>query len=473
MTESFVAAIDQALHEPEPSARVDGIKLAVSRQLEGIERGLRIKHTEYFNNSIAPDMIVEWPREDRKRFVFLRANQHPKWLEEDVKIVGQSHPIIVTLQSTTSADPENGLQQAARGSDTLVTDPVGVQELVQGRERLAVALLSQAVLRGGRGLLGHDEATNATTVLNDGFLAAERGAVLPTRNATALFAKLLADEQAGRMTRVLQSVWEGHGAPPADFPGRRDLSGRLTDNDIAFLVENLTTDDAHFWRRIGRALTLDQLSRLSLADPSVNLQRLVASNADRLTGKAMRLFHEPQRVDEVDVQQVPRWLIARGCLTLRGEDWSLYIAPNSVDQLPRPEQRDGIPVSRLRARSLSRSVTIGHLELTSGDRIITYASRGMENVINDDRLIDLAESPDVLIHRATVVLSGGRRIVCDFTTLTAQGHTSATFPLDELIGSAFLLLKDIDHEATLAAIRDLTTAPTVPDAEQLSLDLDL
>jgi hypothetical protein len=248
------------------------------------------------------------------------------------------------------------------------------------------------------------------------------------------------------MTRVLQSVWEGHGAPPAEFPGRRDLSGQLTDDDIAFLVDNLTTDDPRFWRRIGRTLSLEQLSHLSLADPSVNLQRLVASNADRLTGKAMRLLHEPPRVDEADIPQVPRWLIARGCLTLRGEDWSLYIASNSVDQLPRAEQRDGIAVSRLRDRSVSQSVIIGQLELSSGDRVITYASRGMENVINDDRLLNLAESPDVLIHRATLVLRSGRRIVCDFTSLTALGHTSATFPLDELIGSAFALLKDIDDE---------------------------
>jgi hypothetical protein len=73
---------------------------------------------------------------------------------------------------------ENGLQRTAQDSDTLVTDPLGVQELAQGRERPAVALLSQAVLRGGRGLLSHERATTATTVMNDGFHAAERGPLL-------------------------------------------------------------------------------------------------------------------------------------------------------------------------------------------------------------------------------------------------------------------------------------------------------
>ncbi|MFG1697257.1 hypothetical protein [Nonomuraea sp. NPDC049309] len=472
MTESFVAAIDRALGEPEPGARVSSIKTAVSRQLEGMERGLRIKHTEYFNNTIAPDMIVKWPAEKRERFVFLRANQHPAWLEEDVKIVGQSHPIIVTLQAT-ALPTASDLQNSAQSTDTLVTDPLGVQELAREPERPAIGLLSQAILRGGRGILGRQQATNATTITDQGFRGAERGITAPTRSATDLIADLLTDDQASRMTRVLQSVWEGHGARPADFPGRRDLSGRLTDEDVAFLIDNLTADDPQFWRRIGRTINLDQLSRLALSDPSANLQRLVAANADRLTGKAMRLLHEPPRVDEADITQVPRWLISRGCLILRGEDWSLYIAANTVDQLPRAEQRQGIAVSRLRERSLHQPVHIGQLELSSGDRVITYASRGMENVINDERLIELAESPDVLIHRATLVLPSGRRIICDFSSLTAFGQTSATFPIEELVGSALPVLKDIDDAETQTAIRALASAPAPPDTEQLTFDFDV
>lgn len=475
MTESLVAAINQALHEPEPTARVDGIKLAVSRQLEEIERGIKVKHTEYFNNTIAPDMIVQWPREKRERFVFLRANQHREWLQEDIKTVGQSHPIIVTLSASPSQAEkriDQDLQQAAHRSDTLVTDPLGVQELSESIDRPAVSLLSQAILRGGRGFLSYQQATNATAVTNEGFRGAEYGRPAPTRVATDLLANLLAEDQASRMTRVLQSVWEGHGARPADFPGRRDLSGRLTDDDIVFLVDNLTNSDTQFWRRIGRTISLDQLARLLLTDPSENLQYLVSSNADRLTGKAMRLFYDPQRVDEIE-SQFPRWLVERNCLALRGENWSLYIAPSSVDQLPPAERRDGIPVAQLRERSLNHPVSIGQLELNSGDRVITYASKGMENVIHDDRLIELAESPEVYVHRATLVMRSGRRIICDFTSLTSFGHTSATFTIEELIGSAFPILKDIENEDTRSAIQKLATAPdSNVNLEQMSLDFD-
>jgi hypothetical protein len=97
----------------------------------------------------------------------------------------------------------------------------------------------------------------------------------------------------------------------------------------------------------------------------------------------------------------------------------------------------------------------------------------MGNVINDDQLSELAERPDVLIRRATLVLPGGRRIVCDFTSLTAFGQTSATFAIEVLIGTTHLVLKDIDDADMQTATRALSSAPERPAAEQMTLDFDV
>ena len=63
MPQELTAALASAYRHKEPEERVEAIKLAVSRQLEETDSGIKVRHTEYFNSSIAPDLVLRWPRE--------------------------------------------------------------------------------------------------------------------------------------------------------------------------------------------------------------------------------------------------------------------------------------------------------------------------------------------------------------------------------------------------------------------------
>jgi hypothetical protein len=365
------------------------------------------------------------------------------------------------------------LLEAARAVDTLVADPGGVEELGdRGGSRATGSLLAQAILRGGRGFLDHASAMTASEITSDGFDAAQHLEDVGTRRATEYLTDLLKPEQSGRMVRVLQSVWEGYGGSPADFPGGKNLSGKLTDEDLEFLISNLSAADMEFWRRLGGSITVAQLARLDIPEPSPNLNRLVNANVDRLMVRGMRILFEAEQFGEDAEATPPSWSIRRRNLSLRGSGWTGYIAAKSVDELPRHERWNGISVDSLRERATRNNSRIANVDLDTGNRFIGYSSKEDADVTGDDELLQLAARPDAKVHRATVTLPGGRRLVCGFSTLTASGHTSATFTLNELISVAIPLLVD-PNEAEMANVMEIAKSPNVTlQGEQEMLEFD-
>lgn len=453
MPQELASALAAAFDRAEPEDRISAIKVAVSRQLEQTDQGARIRHTEYFNNSIAPDLVLQWPKEARERLVFLRPNPAPEWFSDDLDWISPSRPLVITLRNSSgSASPVETLRQiqgVAAETDTLIADPGAVEELGERNETEPTAgLLAQAVLRGGRGLLNEEGARSAVSRTIDGFHGAEHVNIDATQKATQLLTTLLQPEQASRLNRVLQSVWEGHGGRVADFPGPRSLSGRMTDQDLNFLIENVPTRSHDFWRRIGRGIDAAQIARLGIEENSPNLQAIISANADILLARGLRLVHESARLDETQELDQPRWLVSRGCLVLRGPDWAAYIAPNSVAELPLGDKYDGPSVIELRSRADQCHARIANLELDAGNRVIAYSSKEGEDVMHDDRLTQFTDPQAVRVHRATLALPNGGRLVCDFVGLTATGHTSAVFSIGDIVAAAIPILMQPDEVVT-------------------------
>ncbi len=48
---------------------------------------------------------------------------------------------------------------------------------------------------------------------------------------------------------------------------------------------------------------------------------------------------------------------------MRGVDWTAYVAPIKVEELPEPEKRDGVEVKALRTRT-SPGLSVGLLIMT-------------------------------------------------------------------------------------------------------------
>ncbi len=462
---AFAEALRQAFGQPLADDRIQGVKPVVTSRLLRFDRNMVVKWTDYFNHSLAPDMVLNWPRENRQRHVFLRPSARLGWLTQDLKQIGSGHPILLSLvvpDAGPSVTTEQ-LQDEASAFETLVTYPAALDEIDSTRrDRPIVEILSQAVLQGGKGFMQRADAERASSVTATGFEAAEGLDAPGTKVATDLMEELLEPSQAGRMTRMLQAVWEGHGGSLTNFPGRPDFSGPLTDDDVVYLLDTIETEDSDFWRSVGRTMTLAQLARLEIADPSPGLQRLVGANLDRLIAKALRVRSDLA----MEAAQTPRWLIAQGCLAMRGLDWTAYVAPSKIEELPEQQSRSGVGVQALRKRTSERKLDVGNVQLRKGDMAITYETTGNANVVNDQDLTQLASS-NAQVVRATVSLTGARRLVCDFTTATASGHTRAVFGVAELMRTAIPIFLELpEDEASVVA--DLLT---VPD-EQATLPLN-
>lgn len=471
----FAAAIRDAFDRPGANAQVEAIKTVVSRRFEEADRGVRIKHTAYFNHTVAPDLILEWPRSGRTRHLFLRANSNPAWLADDLPWISKAKPIVFALtpEDASSAEPaETGtLRDAATAAETLVTDPDAVDQIeVRRASAPVVGLLTQALLQGGRGVLAQPDASAVADATASGFDAAQRREASPTAAAAELLSSLLDAPLAGRMTRMLQAVWQGHGGSLTEFPNTISLGGALTDEDLLFLLDTIDTADWDFWRRIAAGVTVGQLARLALPENSPNFQRLVKAGLTHFTAKALRVRQDLGTDDGAD----PIWRTAHGCLALRGDGWTAYLAPSKADELPSSDEAgDGIAIGELRQRAAATQVGVGNVHLIRGDRSITYESVEFADVVNDPELAQLAEDrAGGRITRATITLPEGRRLTCDFTTASGTGHTTAIFPVADLVRVGVpLLIRLRDPEA--AALAELVTpAPGLGDQFELPLDVE-
>ncbi|MEU8005487.1 hypothetical protein AB0B66_30385 [Catellatospora sp. NPDC049111] len=434
---SLASAIRASLEFGSPEDRIVAAKDAVTRHLLAVDGRVRVRQTEYFNHSVAPDIVVTWPRERRERYLYLRPSTNPQWLAQDLRWIAENKPIVMSLdpEPTTANTDMAAVGHQALVADTLLVDPTALDEFAASHGPLGT-LLAHAVLQGGRGLVDQIVAREAGFVAAAGFAGAQQLAAQPIRDATEFASTIFAKEHASRITRILRAVWEGHGGSALDFPSVGTLSGPLTAEDIEVLLASVDTEDRIFWRRVGRTITLAMLTSLTVADPCPNLGWLVMANIDRLSARALRvqagqptLFHDNES----------RWTIARNCLLLRGEDWLAYFAAR-IDDLPPGAEYVGIDLFDLREQAARRGQTVTDLTVERPDLAITFESTTESNVVDSEDLASMAIRGHATARRASVALHGGRAVKIDFLSATAGGATSASFTLADLGYHALPLL---------------------------------
>lgn len=454
MTAKFRQALAAADDHRDPSGRISVIKRAVTGEVLAADPTVNVRFTDYFNHSFAPDMVLRWPRENRERFLFVRPTADATWLLNELALVSPHHPLVFTLEDLPAAVDHQDvgpptaraeLGQAASDTDTWITDPSGLSAMSSVRTREpSLGLLSQALMRGGRGVADGEEIRALTTTTAAGFAGASELSESRTRPAVQAIESHLDLEQSGRLTRVLRAVWEGHGGDGASFPATATV-GALTDDDLSYLLAATREAPADFWRRIGRTVTTAQLGRIRVDDPSSSLQAFVSANIETLQAKGVRVVYEPLALGESE--EVPRWLVARGCLALRGFDWTAYLAARLADELP---PADGTPppdLNNLMRRAAGRRVAITKVQFGRGRTAVTYESKDRIDILDDPELgIVTSDLQVTTIDSAVAVLEGGGSVGIDFSTKTAIGPTNSTFPLGSLVRSTLPLLSDLQAD---------------------------
>jgi hypothetical protein len=466
----YGARIAQALAIERPQDSVESIKSTVIAELQALDPRMRLKTTEYFNHSYVPDLVASWPSDpaSSERYIYLRLNSEAERLLEDIELVQENHPIIFGLDETRRAS-DNGperLEQTSRDTNTLITDAWGVERFIPDPSSRFLRLVATAVAQGGRGILDRPAAANASNSLAQGFEGALHTRELPTKRAVGTIATLLNERHAGRITRLLQAVWIGAGGRLEDFPWQRSLVGDVADDALQFLLEYDDIVDQSFWRRLGRLVTVAQLARLDLPSGSGNLDRLVQSNLDLLWARSCRVRSEDDRLSP-EIRSELFWFIDSHLLGLKGAGFAAYLAEHA-DELSRvrADVGDGISIGELLTRSVD--VAVNEAELSTGDRVITYASETEADVVHDQQLARIAETlgSEVLVKRVGVTLNRARHLSCDFTTATATGRTSSQLTLPELLTSAVPLLRRLPADEREELLAMLSTPP--PEHDQLS-----
>ncbi|MTE19654.1 hypothetical protein F0L17_11045 [Streptomyces sp. TRM43335] len=397
---------------------------------------------------------------------------------EDLEIAGGSKSIffsLVTPRRQTKPVIDERLNSAARDTNSLITDADGLEEFINcRREYPVVSLASSAILQGGRGVVRQSEANAVSNGISDGFSAAQELDASRTQSATRVIGDVFDDLRSARLTRFLHAVWVGSGGDASAFPAIGDVTGPLDDEALSFLLNLEEIIDDVFWRRIGRSISLERVSGLSIDQPSPNLQRLVANNLDVLFARFCRIVSaQPQLWDALEGSFPIQWVIDRGMLGLQGERFTAFLASKREDLNVPAEDFDGISIDELVSRSIKHRIPISELELSTDRRTLTYGSEHVEDVSGDAELMNFAEvlGASARVNSAIASIAGARNLRCDFRSLTAHGRTAARFPISEILRAALLLLFDL-REDEARKISVLLSKPSAPTSADSLFDVD-
>lgn len=458
MSAEFQRALAAAAEQDDPSGRISVIKHAVRREVSDVDPTVEVRFTDYFNNSIAPDIILRWPRENRERLLFVRPTGNANWLLNELRFVSPHHPLVFTLEELDSeVDMGHGgaresLEEKASMDGTWITDSSATEAMSGMRTQSPVlGMLGQALVRGGRGVSDGQEIRDLTSVTEQGFDGATRGSVPAATSAVEAIEGHLNTEQSGRLTRLLRAVWEGHGSDSASFPTTAGV-GKLNAEDLSYLLKVTSQGSADFWQRIGRAVNTEMLGQIQVEDPSPSLQALVSASLEALQAKGLRLIYEPIRLEESE--DFPRWTVTHGCLALRGFNWVAYVAARRAEEFPPADENEIVPdLRKLRKRAEDYHVRITEVQFGTENRALTYESTEGGAILGDFTLSQIeAGLRGAYVHKAVAVLPDGGNVAIDFQQKTAVGPTSATFLLGPLMRSVLPLLSDFTQEE-LAGLR--------------------
>ncbi|MFD5640406.1 hypothetical protein ACFWIP_01230 [Streptomyces anulatus] len=444
----FSSALHAAFESPDPRDAVNRIKSVVAHELSQTDTRATVKKTDFFNHSFAPDLVLSWPNE-RERFVFLKSDTRPDVLRDDVDAIRKHDPIVFALDPVNEDVISASTRAAAeRNDDTLLADSRGMEVLIQSRRTdPVIGLASSAVLQGGRGLLTEREAEVMASSVAAGFSGAQRLDSAATGAAVAQISGHFDKRRTARLLRFLGAVWVGSGGTPANFPGEQDIAGDLDGTALEFLLDLPPINDFEFWRRIGRPLTLESVSRLRIEGDSENLQHLIGSNLDVLHARACRILDRQHELSETESGEF-RWALDRDMLCLRSPRSVTYFA-SKVDELKiEAQEGDGISLEELLRRAEQRRIPINELELATPTRTVSYATVNRDDISHDEDLLNLSRtfSSTAYVQTAVASLLGSRPLVCDFPSRTGKGRTAAKFPLGAFAPAALTLLTSLTPE---------------------------
>jgi hypothetical protein len=449
--QSIESALSDALGRHSWADTVSGVKQIVTRYLEGLHSGARVRHTDFFNHSFAPDLTMTWPDASQaERRVFLRFPDHPEFIADSVTNDIPQGSMVVGLGELESRDAAPLLADSSRDRDTLVVDPPGLDALNESATKgSGETIVTSAVARGARGLFGRAKAGEVTRRIATGLQGAARGEAGPTSQAADTTKSDFAPRQANSLEYLLQTYWVAGGGRADKYPGEFRPSVKIGANELALLLETLDIDDWVFWRNLGNDVTLERVFALGTTSHSANLSRLIRANVDRFTAKAawIRLsdgrIHEPGEPDY-------DWRLENDLLRLVGPTFEAHFAERRkrINKLSADHKGDGIAPEVLLERAPQLGIT--EVRFDDGRSQLVFST---DDITADDRTTSMAKSfgdAGRIVRATATVPSADTHATVDFESLTAVAMTNSNPPLYGLARTAVQALVPLNQEQRAA-----------------------
>lgn len=467
----FTAQIQEGLFDPSPRESVFRVKNAVSKELFELDPTACIHQTDYFNHTFAPDFVLTWP-DQAERHVFLRLSHNLVAVTDDLSLIDRKNPLVIGLTPPSLDDPDlDLLTEATSSAEAMFTDPDALESLIQTKKgRPAINLLNNALAQGGRGLLTQERAKTLSDIVEKGFSGAVEADFSPTLDAVNALTDSLYAPQAWRINRVLQAIWEGSAAPTDLFPGDPDLSGQLNVEALQYLISYMDTDDLSFWRRVGRNLTVPQISRLNGRTNSQNINRLVQANLDVIKARACSVIEDPFGIASVSDSHEPTWTVRDERLLFSGADFHVLVGETKADLLSKEPSREDYGISVNYFVERAHETNLNEVTMRDGRDVIT--AKNEDGELDSDHLLGLASQlgPSAEVTEAVAQSSSGR-VTANFLNLTGTGQTRSNILLADLLTTALPLLHSFDAEG-LHAFRKALAFEKVTTQDVALFDFD-
>lgn len=434
--------------DPSPRESMHRVKSMVASELEALDRTATVKTTDYFNHTFAPDIVMGW-RDQPSREVFLRLDREAEDLVAGAHLIGRGGSLLLALGPEGSAAPASSEVFEELPPETMISSPDAIDVFIERRERAATGpMLANAVAQGGKGVVYAPQARVLAESLESGLAAAALANVERTDVAVTALAGSLADPQAARLTRVLQAVWEGGTGRLDEFPGPKDLSGRLGKEALQYLVDLVENDGFEFWHAIGRRLTVADLIEVDPSNRPANFNALVRANLDVLEARACAVIDDPQRELESNLDAAFWWSVRNRRLSLYCPGYFAVLGESKPDIEPLSAGPGrGLPVETFVARA--EGWPLHEVAIHTGVEGVTHTAE--EGPLDQRRLVSLAYQlgPSVEVRRAVVESPSGR-VTVDFSSATGTGVTRSRVLAADVLRSTVPLVRSVSDSEAVA-----------------------
>jgi hypothetical protein len=402
------------------------IKDAVGQELSALDPEITLTTTPYFNHSFAPDLVVHWSERgvSRERPVFLRGHIWTEFLGEELEQLGEISPLLIGLFDRTPQVEEGRedtgtsiatFEQPGEVDNSLVTEVEAVDAL-RPEEQEDRAIATSAIVRGGRGFLDRDAATDLEHGIDRVLQSAVRGEEAnKVLEALANVESWLTEPFSKRFELYTKLLWLGAGADLRQL-GSEDLRiAELDDSELRPLLSALLTRherlSSYLWTAIGAQLDPDRLAALvGETEVSENLNDLVNANTESWQVKRAAIDRE----EELTAHLAEGWLIRRDNLAYQSGTTVAYftgIGTHFNNWQPVEEQ---VSWQTLLSRAGADGIKQIELKLPGARVIVIREGEDPSGVLSEIRHLSEADVFEGMVSVVEVELHDGAALTVDF-----------------------------------------------------------